>query len=305
MNDSTFDYLQEFYGPTRLWFSIIAAIFASFAMLSEVFFISFILSSKSLRTIRANWFLVGLSCSDFLHCSSMLYAAHATYYGSVDNRQNCARAGFFTLGTATCSFGFPPMIAAERFYKISEIPDASGRQSIGSKIFSVHVDRLASMVRVDGRVLFLLRFTDNCDLLSSLGEVVEAASNEQQSGFCEIHTRVDESDENIHIAAGRAGNACRGNDRRAINFAKNAHVVHTSSDSTVLHIGLHHSLAHYCTTETVSKSFSFPRVQGKEKRGAAIGNEKNFQPFLCATWREMTSSTYLISNFYSHHQGRF
>jgi hypothetical protein len=113
-NDTVPNYLYEFYGPSASWFAIYMFAVSAFIILSNLLFIGLTLTSNSLRTTVANWFLLGLSVSDSLHCSAHLIDAWAIYFGSVDNRFLCKISGTFVIATACSSFGFPPMIAADR-----------------------------------------------------------------------------------------------------------------------------------------------------------------------------------------------
>ena len=108
------DYLFEFYGPSAKWFSIYVFLVSAFIILSNIFFIALTMTSNILRKTVANWFLIGLSVSDTLHCSAHLLDSYAMYFGSVDNRLLCKISGIFVVATACSSFGFPPMIAADR-----------------------------------------------------------------------------------------------------------------------------------------------------------------------------------------------
>ena len=126
LNDTTFDYLDEFYGISAKWFAIYALTASLFTIISNAFFITFTLTTHSLRKNAANWFLLGFSLSDLLHGVARAADAYALWYGSVDNRHLCATAGLFTISTVTCSFGFPALIAAERYYQISTISQSTG-----------------------------------------------------------------------------------------------------------------------------------------------------------------------------------
>uniref|UniRef100_A0A914UIE8 G-protein coupled receptors family 1 profile domain-containing protein n=1 Tax=Plectus sambesii TaxID=2011161 RepID=A0A914UIE8_9BILA len=126
LNDTTFDYLYEFYGNSAKWFAIYALIASLFTIISNAFFITLTLTTPSLRKNVVNWFLLGFSLSDLLHCTAHVADAYALWYGSTDNRQLCAVAGLFVISTATCSFGFPALIAAERYYKVSTISQSAG-----------------------------------------------------------------------------------------------------------------------------------------------------------------------------------
>jgi hypothetical protein len=68
-------------------------------MVSNLFFIVLTVSSKELWKIVANWFLVGLALSDFLHGSAHHAGAWAILTGSIENRSTCTLAGFFVLTT--------------------------------------------------------------------------------------------------------------------------------------------------------------------------------------------------------------
>jgi hypothetical protein len=125
-NNTTFTYLNEFYGSSVKWFAVYMGTVSLFVVLSDTFFIIFTLTSPTLRRNVANWFLVGFSVSDQLHCMGQCVSAYAIYTGSVEDRHWCSTAGLFVLSSATCSFGFPALIAADRYYKISTITQSSG-----------------------------------------------------------------------------------------------------------------------------------------------------------------------------------
>jgi hypothetical protein len=119
-NDTTFSYLPEFYGSSKDWFAIWIWVASIFVISSDIFFITVTLSTPSLCSNTANWFLVGFSLSDLLHCTFQLFEAYAIWTGSVENRHLCEIAGIFVLCTATCCFGFPAMIAAVRYAVIQK-----------------------------------------------------------------------------------------------------------------------------------------------------------------------------------------
>uniref|UniRef100_A0A914W309 G-protein coupled receptors family 1 profile domain-containing protein n=1 Tax=Plectus sambesii TaxID=2011161 RepID=A0A914W309_9BILA len=125
-SNETFEYVYDFYGPSASWFAIYIGATSIFSVISNIFFTILTLSSSKLRQNVANWFLVGLSISDQLHYLSHVVDAYAIYTGSINNRYWCSVAGAFVLITATCSFGFPAIIAADRYYKISTISQSSG-----------------------------------------------------------------------------------------------------------------------------------------------------------------------------------
>jgi hypothetical protein len=125
-NDTKFGYLNEFYGSSTRWFAPYMMIASFLVICSNIFFITMTLTTPSLRQNIANWFLVGFSISDQLHCMGQAVSAYAIWTGSVDNRHWCSVAGLFVLSTATCSFGFPALIAADRYYKICTITQSSG-----------------------------------------------------------------------------------------------------------------------------------------------------------------------------------
>uniref|UniRef100_A0A914VDJ2 G-protein coupled receptors family 1 profile domain-containing protein n=1 Tax=Plectus sambesii TaxID=2011161 RepID=A0A914VDJ2_9BILA len=124
-NDTTFDYLDEFYGSSAQWFGIYLLVISLFTIISDLFFITFTMTTKSLRTNVSNWFLLGFIISDLVHCNVHLVDAYALLYGSTDNRHLCAVAGLFVISTAMCSFGFPAIIAAARFYKITTVSQST------------------------------------------------------------------------------------------------------------------------------------------------------------------------------------
>uniref|UniRef100_A0A914UND3 G-protein coupled receptors family 1 profile domain-containing protein n=1 Tax=Plectus sambesii TaxID=2011161 RepID=A0A914UND3_9BILA len=131
----TFEYVYDFYGPSASWFAIYIGATSTFIVISNIFFTILTLSTPKLRENVANWFLVGLSISDQLHYLSHVVDAYAIYTGSINNRYWCSVSGAFVLITGTCSFGFPALIAADRYYKISTISQPSGF-SLSSALFS-------------------------------------------------------------------------------------------------------------------------------------------------------------------------
>ena len=99
------DELYDFYDSSYAhWYAIYAASVTFFIMVSNLFFIFITLSSKTLLKIRANWFLVGLAVSDFLHGSAHHAGAWAILKGSIESRSACSIAGFFILMTGEICF---------------------------------------------------------------------------------------------------------------------------------------------------------------------------------------------------------
>jgi hypothetical protein len=135
MNDTNENYLNDFYGPGSHWFAITIGTISIFIVFSNTFFISITLTAKSLRSKSSTWFLVGFAISDFLHGSAHIFDAVAIWLGSIENRHLCSVVGTVTVFTAASSFGFPFLIAADRFYKI-RIPE-NGKFSLGNTMFSV------------------------------------------------------------------------------------------------------------------------------------------------------------------------
>uniref|UniRef100_A0A914X084 G-protein coupled receptors family 1 profile domain-containing protein n=1 Tax=Plectus sambesii TaxID=2011161 RepID=A0A914X084_9BILA len=135
LNDTTFDYLYEFYGNSAKWFAIYTLIASLFVITSNTFLVTLTLITPSLRKNAANWFLVGFSLSDLLHCMAQLVSGYAMLNGSINDRYWCTVAGMFVVSTGTCSFGFPALIAAERYYKISAVSQSTAL-SIGRAMFA-------------------------------------------------------------------------------------------------------------------------------------------------------------------------
>uniref|UniRef100_A0A914ULU9 G-protein coupled receptors family 1 profile domain-containing protein n=1 Tax=Plectus sambesii TaxID=2011161 RepID=A0A914ULU9_9BILA len=171
LNDTTFDYLYEFYGNSAKGLAIFELTISLFTIISNIFFITLTLTTPSLRKNSTNWFLLGFSISDSLHSLAHFGDAYALWYGSLENRRLCAVAGMFVVSTVTGSFGFPALIAAERYYKINTIPQSTGF-SIGRAIFA---DRAVIPLMV---VWFFLSIVLNLPLL------LNDAWGEDPSGFC-------------------------------------------------------------------------------------------------------------------------
>uniref|UniRef100_A0A914X8Z2 G-protein coupled receptors family 1 profile domain-containing protein n=1 Tax=Plectus sambesii TaxID=2011161 RepID=A0A914X8Z2_9BILA len=133
MNITNEDYLVDFYGPSAHWFSIYVAVASVLVIIGNTFFICITLTSDSLRIKSSNWFLLGFATTDLIHGVVHLYDAYAIRFGSIDNRGPCWLAGILVTFTAPISWGFPGLIAADRYYKI--IIDY-GKFSLGKKLFS-------------------------------------------------------------------------------------------------------------------------------------------------------------------------
>lgn len=129
-NDTALYYLHEFYDNSAKWFGAYVLAASLFVIISNLCFTILTLSTSSLRENVANWFLLGFSISDQLHCTAHLVDAYALWNGSVDNRHWCKIAGTFVIITGTCSFGFPALIAADRYYKICTISQSKGMLNI-------------------------------------------------------------------------------------------------------------------------------------------------------------------------------
>uniref|UniRef100_A0A914V5H9 G-protein coupled receptors family 1 profile domain-containing protein n=1 Tax=Plectus sambesii TaxID=2011161 RepID=A0A914V5H9_9BILA len=170
-SNATFEYVYDFYGPSASWFAIYIFTTSTFIVISNILFTILTLSTPKLRENVANWFLVGLSISDQLHYLSHVVDAYAIYTGSINNRYWCSIAGAFVLTTGTCSFGFPAIIAADRYYKISTITKASGF-SISSALFSkrVTIPLIVSWFFIAA--------------ISNLPLMLNDAFGEDPSGFC-------------------------------------------------------------------------------------------------------------------------
>uniref|UniRef100_A0A914WVE2 G-protein coupled receptors family 1 profile domain-containing protein n=1 Tax=Plectus sambesii TaxID=2011161 RepID=A0A914WVE2_9BILA len=170
MTNQSDAYLADFYGPESRWFSITVGIISVFIVLSNIFFIIITITSKSLRQKSSTWILIGFAISDFLHGSAHIFDAVAIWLGSLDDRRICSLAGAFVIFTAASSFGFPFLIAADRYYKIT-IPE-SGKFSLGKALFS---DRWIIPVIVGW---FCLSAVSNVVLLFNDG------FGEDPGGFC-------------------------------------------------------------------------------------------------------------------------
>uniref|UniRef100_A0A914UXJ7 G-protein coupled receptors family 1 profile domain-containing protein n=1 Tax=Plectus sambesii TaxID=2011161 RepID=A0A914UXJ7_9BILA len=120
MNDTNEEFLNEFYGPTAQWFSLFLYIMVILILSSNMFLIVIILTSKNLRNKSSNWFLVGFAMSGFLHGVAHVSDGVAIQFGSADNGLLCSIAGSFHFITGANSFGFPLLIAADRYYKITD-----------------------------------------------------------------------------------------------------------------------------------------------------------------------------------------
>uniref|UniRef100_A0A914XJ00 G-protein coupled receptors family 1 profile domain-containing protein n=1 Tax=Plectus sambesii TaxID=2011161 RepID=A0A914XJ00_9BILA len=133
MNDRNDEFLNQFYGPTAQWFSLIIYAMAVVILSSNTFLIVMIVTSKTLRTKSSNWFIVAFAMSSFLHGVTHTLDGVAMRFGSADNRLMCSIVGVFNTFTATSSFGFPFLIAADRYYKIT-IPQPN-KFSLGHTLF--------------------------------------------------------------------------------------------------------------------------------------------------------------------------
>uniref|UniRef100_A0A914UYB0 G-protein coupled receptors family 1 profile domain-containing protein n=1 Tax=Plectus sambesii TaxID=2011161 RepID=A0A914UYB0_9BILA len=132
-----------------------------------MFLIVIILTSKTLRNKSSNWFLVGFAISGFLHGMGHLLDGLAMRFGSADNSLNrliCSIAGGFHLITAASNFGFPFLIAADRFYKIT-IPQPN-TFSLGHTLFT----NTFSIPLIFGWFCFALLFNIPMLLNSAFGE---------------------------------------------------------------------------------------------------------------------------------------
>uniref|UniRef100_A0A914WM04 G-protein coupled receptors family 1 profile domain-containing protein n=1 Tax=Plectus sambesii TaxID=2011161 RepID=A0A914WM04_9BILA len=134
MNVTSEDYLIDFYGPSAQWFSIYVAVASVLGVIGNTFFICITLTSESLRIKSSNWLLVGFATTDLIHVGVHLYDAYAIRFGSIDNREPCWLAGIFVNFTSPISWGFPGLIAADRYYKI--IITDYGKFSLGKTLFS-------------------------------------------------------------------------------------------------------------------------------------------------------------------------
>uniref|UniRef100_A0A914W2I3 G-protein coupled receptors family 1 profile domain-containing protein n=1 Tax=Plectus sambesii TaxID=2011161 RepID=A0A914W2I3_9BILA len=170
-SNGTFEYVYNFYGPSASWFAIYIGATSTFIVVSNIFFTILTLSTPKLRQNVANWFLVGLSISDQLHYLSHVADAYAIYTGSISNRYWCSVSGAFVLITGTCSFGFPAIIAADRYYKISTISQPSGF-SISNALFSKRA------------TIPLIMSWSFIAAISNLPLMLNDAFGEDPSGFC-------------------------------------------------------------------------------------------------------------------------
>uniref|UniRef100_A0A914WX80 G-protein coupled receptors family 1 profile domain-containing protein n=1 Tax=Plectus sambesii TaxID=2011161 RepID=A0A914WX80_9BILA len=171
VNDTTFDYLNEFYGNSAKPYAICVLIILLLAFIGNIFFITLTLTTKCLRKNVANWFLLGFSLSDLVQCTAHLFNAYALYNGSVDSRQLCTVAGLLVVSTGTCNFGFPALIAADRYYKISTVPQSKGL-SIGRAIFT------------EGATIPLMVGWFFLSVLLNLPLMLNDAWGEDPAGFC-------------------------------------------------------------------------------------------------------------------------
>uniref|UniRef100_A0A914W7U4 G-protein coupled receptors family 1 profile domain-containing protein n=1 Tax=Plectus sambesii TaxID=2011161 RepID=A0A914W7U4_9BILA len=167
-NISKFDeYLTEFYGPGV--FAAYVFLSSLFVIGSDVLFIAMTLTTPYLRSHESNWFLVGFSLADCLHCFFHVIDAFAIWFGSIENRSFCKHVGFFVVATASTSFGFPALIAADRYYKITYLPQN------GSLMINLFTRK--SIVPVIA-LWFLFAFAINIPLLTF------DAFGEDPGGFC-------------------------------------------------------------------------------------------------------------------------
>uniref|UniRef100_A0A914UXF6 G-protein coupled receptors family 1 profile domain-containing protein n=1 Tax=Plectus sambesii TaxID=2011161 RepID=A0A914UXF6_9BILA len=134
MNDTKELFLNEFYGPTAQWFSLFLYIMAILILSSNMFLILIILTSKNLRNKSSNWFLVGFAISGFLHGVAHVSDGVAIQFGSADTGLLCSIAGGLHIITGANTFGFPLLIAADRYYKIT-IPQQN-TFSLGHTLFT-------------------------------------------------------------------------------------------------------------------------------------------------------------------------
>uniref|UniRef100_A0A914VRQ9 G-protein coupled receptors family 1 profile domain-containing protein n=1 Tax=Plectus sambesii TaxID=2011161 RepID=A0A914VRQ9_9BILA len=170
-SNGTFEYMYDFYGSSAPWFAIYVGATSTFIVVSNIFFTILTLSTLKLRQNVANWFLIGLSISDQLHYLSHVADAYAIYTGSISNRYWCSVSGAFVLITGTCSFGFPAIIAADRYYKISTISQPSGF-SISNALFSKRA------------TIPLILSWSFIAAISNLPLMLNDAFGEDPSGFC-------------------------------------------------------------------------------------------------------------------------
>ena len=68
MNDTTFSYLTDFYGPSARWYGLFMIVVTLIVFSSDLFFVTMTLTSKYLRSVVANYFLIGFALSDMFHC---------------------------------------------------------------------------------------------------------------------------------------------------------------------------------------------------------------------------------------------
>lgn len=135
MNDSSENYLLDFYGSSSSWFAIYVLVTSVLIIITNIFFICITITSKPLLSKSSNWFLIGFAAADLLQGLGHLYDAYAIGFGSISNREPCRIAGMLVLISAPISWGFPGLIAADRYYKI-KIAEY-GKISIGKALFTV------------------------------------------------------------------------------------------------------------------------------------------------------------------------
>lgn len=139
-NSCVTEYLTDFYGQSALWYAIVQILFSLLIIFSDFVFLCVFLSSSVLRKTAANWLLVGLILTDCFHYVCLGSGAIVLLVGYIKQPREhvllCQVVGSFAITTATCSFGFPGLIAAQRYYKISYVPTIDAKFSIANSIFS-------------------------------------------------------------------------------------------------------------------------------------------------------------------------
>lgn len=135
MNTTLETYLYHFNGPEARWFAVFLSTISVLTILSNLFFLAITLTSKAIRSKSPTWLLIGFSISELVHGIASNLEAIAIWNGSVESRHLCSLAGSFILFTVVCSSGFPFLIAADRFYKITI--SVNNKFSLGITLFSV------------------------------------------------------------------------------------------------------------------------------------------------------------------------
>jgi hypothetical protein len=162
--------LSDFYeSPSATWFTIYLFFAATFIVASNLFLIALTLISPLLRNNSANWFLLGLSLSDLIHYSGFVVGSYAIWF---KDRHVCSVSGTFVIITGTASFGFPALIAANRYYAICTLPANNGVFSLGRTIFSKRM------------TVPLIFGWYGCAFLINLPLILNQAYGEDPVGFC-------------------------------------------------------------------------------------------------------------------------